>query len=343
MQSSEYATYYWASLRHTWGGYKMAECLNRWIAYFILPGGKICFNTFIAISMWFLVDQSFKANRFVKMWLEVLFYSIATMIVAAVLGSKFMGIEWFSAFLPITGGVQGYAQTYLAFYLVMPFLTKVSKDMTRNQNIFILIILSIFMFIFREMSHLIWSEQSVYCRLVLFIYIFFLMLYVKRYPIKWLENTALMLIVFIAGWLLVFAYYAGTNILPEWASWKYLVPLVKDEGGLLFVVTGLSLFFAFNSIKLKPCKWINMLGGTTFAVLLIHDGHFFRGWTWNLLHTSDWYYSKYYLLWVILCEIVVYGICTMIEIVRRNIIEKPLFKCNWIKELCEKWDSLIAD
>lgn len=109
------------------GGMNMDVCANKWIAYLIFPGGKICFDSFIAISTWFFVEQSFKTERFIKVWLEVLFYSVVTIAAAAMLGSQFTGIEWFSAFLPITGSVQGYPQVYLAFYLMLPLLTKISR------------------------------------------------------------------------------------------------------------------------------------------------------------------------------------------------------------------------
>lgn len=215
--------------------------------------------------------------------------------------------------------------------------------MTKNQNIFVIVVMSLFVFVFREMASLVWSEQSVYCRLILFIYIYFLMLYIRRNPVKWLENTALMLVVFISGWLLIFGYFTGTVLYPEWGGWKYLTPLFMDEGGLMNIITGFAMFFFFKSIKIKPCKWINMFGGVTLAVILIHDGHFFRDWTWVLLHTSEWYYSKYYFWRVLACSVVIYAICTVVELARKNILEKPLFKCNWMQTLCENLDFFLAD
>lgn len=162
------------------GGINMDPCINKWISYIILPGGKICFDTFIAISCWFLVDQTFRAERFMKMWFEVLFYSVFTISIAAFLGSQFTVLDWITAFLPITGSVQGYAQTYLAFYLLLPFLVKISQGMTKKQNEYILGLLTLFCIVFRIVSSIEWSEQSVYCRLILFIYIYFIILYIKR-------------------------------------------------------------------------------------------------------------------------------------------------------------------
>lgn len=46
------------------GGTNIDGSINKWIAYSFVPLGKICFNTFIAISMWFLVDSEFKFKKF---------------------------------------------------------------------------------------------------------------------------------------------------------------------------------------------------------------------------------------------------------------------------------------
>lgn len=65
------------------GAVNMDPCANKWIALLILPDGKLCFNAFLAISMWFLVDQEFRAECFLKLWLETLFYSVLFTIAAA--------------------------------------------------------------------------------------------------------------------------------------------------------------------------------------------------------------------------------------------------------------------
>lgn len=180
------------------GSLNMDSCINKWIAYVILPGGKICFDTFIAISCWFLVDQTFRAERFIKMWLEVLFYSVLTISIAALLGSQFTVLDWITAFLPITGSVQGYAQTYLAFYLLLPFLTKVSQNMTKRQNKYIIGLLTMFCIVYRIVSYFEWSEQSVYCRLILFVYIYFIILHIKKNHL--FENKLLTGIMTITLW-----------------------------------------------------------------------------------------------------------------------------------------------
>lgn len=314
---------------------------GKWMAYAFIPGGKICFDTFIAISCWFLVDQQFKSERFIKMWLEVLFYSIITTLVALCLGSVLSRKEIFSAFLPITGGVQGYAQTYLAFYLLIPFLSKISKSITKGQNQFIIVVLTLYVVVFRIMSSLIASEQSIYCRVILFVYIYFLMLYIKRYPIGFLGKPMLVFSIFLIGWGMIYGYYMGTVMYPELVIWRYVSIFVVDEGGILFLLTGLSFFFFFKEIHIAPNRFINFFGATTLAVLLIHDGHFSRGWTWKWLNTVEWFRSK--IFGFIICVVLIYLVCSIIDDIRKSLLEDILFETPRMKALCRKMDNWIND
>jgi len=74
--------------------------MNKFISLFLIPGGKLGFDCFLAISTWFLVDQAFKMERFLKVWFEVLFYSVTFAIVACAMGTVFTARNWFSIFFP---------------------------------------------------------------------------------------------------------------------------------------------------------------------------------------------------------------------------------------------------
>ena len=315
---------------------------NKMIGNLLYPGGKVGFDAFIAISAWFLAGSDFKAERFVKTYLQVIFYSIITTIAAAALGVGFSAFQIFGALLPLTGAVQGYAATYLAFYLLMPFLSMVTRRINDKQNLLLITILSVFVIGSRIIGPIATTEQFCYSRVTLFVYFYFLMVYIRKHPAKQLDNTALMLIVFVLSWGVILLYNMCSIIWPQGipAFISYTISVVADEGGLLYMICGLSLFFFFKSIRIKPNKAINLLGSTTLAVLLIHDGHFFRGMTWTLLKTSEWYYSRYFILRTAACVAGIYLCCSAIELLRRNLIEKPLFRSAWIKQLCASFDKI---
>ncbi len=120
--------------------------MNRTIAMMVLPAGKICFNCFVAISTWFLVNSKFKATKFLKVWFQVLFYNLVVLAGVQIIGGAESGItyrQWIGAFLPIIGNSHGYAAAYLAFYLSLPFLEMVKIKINKNQLILFISILSL--------------------------------------------------------------------------------------------------------------------------------------------------------------------------------------------------------
>lgn len=309
---------------------------NYWISLALVPAGKVAFDAFIAISCWFLADAKFKCERFIKTYAEVLFYSVLTTVAAFLLGSELSVFEWIGCFLPITGAVQGYAQTYLAFYLLIPFLSRVSAGMTKFQNKILIGILFTFVFVFRVMSRLFWNEQSVYSRLTLFIFFYFLFTYIKRNPIKLLDNVWFCLGVFLLGYGSLVGINYGSVLLPDFVGWKYLSILAPDEGGLLNIISGISLFLVFKNINIRTNKIINLCAGSSFAVLLIHDGHFFRSWTWTISHISEWFFSPWYPVRLIVTAVIIYAICMCVDIIRKYTVEHFLVSNARISQFCSR-------
>lgn len=322
------------------GGIFMDPCINKIIAFLYMPGGKVGFFCFIAISCWFLVDSEFKFERFVKLWLEVVFYSMLTIIIAIILGMEFTTTNILTGLLPLTGAVQGFPAVYLAFYMITPVLYIVSKNITHKQNIYIVICFSIFVIATRYMA-IFGTEQNVYSRLTLFIFCYFLMMLLKRTKIKFLENTFLMFFIFAITWMSEFGYYYYSNIYPEKTYWAYLTPLFYDEGSLITMICGLSLFMFFKNLKLNNHKVVNILGGTTLAILMLHDGHYTRNLTWQMLKTTEWFYGRFYFLQVIACAGGIYVIGTCIDLLRKYLLEKPLFSNRYVKEKFVKMDEWL--
>lgn len=240
---------------------------------------------------------------------------MTTIIAVTYFDAKLTGIEFVSAFLPMTGGVQGYAQTYLVFFLIYPFVREASRNMTKNQNIYIILVLTVCVVGSKIVGGLVLTEQSVYCRLVLFVYIYFLMLFIKRYPCWASTKWIFPLLIFLVGWLgSVWYYYCCITSPQKWLGYLALV-ISNDEGVLLSIIPGIAFFLLFKNIKLKYNKVINFFASTTLTVLLLHDGHFSRTYTWQIFQTTTWLYSKHYLLHMFFVAISIYFVCSLIEFV----------------------------
>jgi len=115
------------------------------------------------------------------------------------------------------------------------------------------------------------------------------------------------------------------------------------------LLISLSLFMAFATMKMDYHKWINTIASATFGVYLIHDSDIIRPLLW-----LDWFKNAQYqdslmlIPYSIAVVLAVYIACTIIDLLRQKLIEKPWMRLvnkyserwlkpfNWIVEGCKK-------
>ena len=315
---------------------------NRILSLFLIPGGKLCFDCFLAISCWFLVDQKFRTKRFLKVWFMNLFYSVVFTGVACLFGKAVSFKNWLSVFLPITGNSHGFAATYLAFYLLLPFLTMVSQKLKKKQARWLWILL-----LYLEVgSQLIGCFNQYYqpfaSEILLFVLCYFTALNLKKWPLKITENKKWMLFIFCAIWVALFMVRFQYVQNGDNAVLAYIMNTMCDESSISNLVGGFALFFFFKDLKVKKMPMINFLATGTFGVLLIHDHNFFRSVLWkDILKTDLWYGSSKFVIYVGVYVILVFAVCFAIDKMRFYLLEERIFKSAKVKEFCEKCDRAL--
>lgn len=326
------------------GAINMSDCNNKLIAYWLLPGGKIGFVAFIAISTWFLVDHKFNIQRYINTWLQVLFYSVSFTIIAFMLGREINLKDFLSTFLPISGNSHGFAASYLMFYLLFPFIALTLEKLNKRQARGLLLIL----FYAEILSKLIGSyneyTQSLSSEVGLFIFCYVLSYNLKKWPIceNILNNKKITGCCVLLVWVLV----VQINYVNLWGGMtptlKFLSYFIGDETSIFNIIAGYSLFFFFLNIDIPYNRFINFIAQGTFGVLLIHDHNFFRNVLWDkIIATNTWYYSKYFVLLMIAYSIGIFYVCTMIDFLRRVILESSISKCKLYSKIKVKLELLI--
>lgn len=321
----------------------MDVCTNKYIALLLLPGGKLCFVTFLAISTWFLVEQPFKMERYLKTWGQVFFYSLVFAAVSVKLGAVLNIRNWISVCFPIIGNSHGFAATYLAFYLCIPFLGMISDRLTKKQLQWLTALLFYFQVISRIVGAIGGYYTPICSELLLFVLCYFGMLYFKRYPIKILSNKFFLFCVVLGTWLLTFIIQCLAMIVFTGSELVGLLRcLCTDESSILYLLGGYALFFLFNCIQIPTSKIVNAIAKGTFGILLIHDHQFFRYVLWNnIFQSSEWWYSSHFLLRVFISTISIFICGLFIDIVRQKLIEKPLFSLMIVKKFSNKIDEVL--
>lgn len=296
--------------------------VNRVLAYLALPGGKIGFCTFVVISTWFLVDKEFQWKHFLNTWLQVFWFSVVFTLIAHFFGVSMGWRSWLSVLFPIAGNSHGFAATYLAFYLLVPFLSMIRQNVDKRQLAFLVALLFyyevctyIFQVIFDYHVIILSSE------LTLFVLIYFVSLYIKRYTklsekrfynVK--SSISLLLGAFVI-WISVFVIYY--HIIPKYNGTliaNVLAVLSNNETSILYILAGYIFFFFFFSLDVCTSTIINKTARRAFGVLLFHDHNFFREVLWKrFLHSADFYGSVLFGGWILGATIGIYLVGMMID------------------------------
>ncbi len=295
--------------------------------YLLLIGawGKIGINCFVLITGYFMCKSEITATKFVKLLFEIMFYKITIGLIFFI--SDYQPFEWKSflkLFVPITAVQQDFVGCFILFFLFIPFLNVLIRNLDERKHIYLLIMCSITYILFGtvhrvDMNYVSW-----------FMVLYIISSYIRLYPKKWMLNLKLCGLML----LLTVVLSAISVLVCTWLGIKMgkNVPFyfVTDSNALLAVITGIFAFLFFKNLKLPYNSFINAVASTTFGVLLIHaNSDTMRQWLWkdtldNVGHYGNTFYP-------IISVLVVFTICVIIDYVVKNTVEKA-FVTLWSKE-----------
>ena len=299
-----------------------------WRSIFLLlfgAWGKIGINCFVLITGYFMCKSKITLKKFCKLLFEIMFYRIVISSIFWISGySPFSFKGLIKVLIPIMTIGDNFASAFLVFFLTIPFLNILVRNLKERQHI-LLLVLSFFLYVFLgtvpyfsvTMNYVSW-----------FIVLYFISSYISLHSKRIFESAKVWGVASIICILLS----VGSVVACAWASTRFdgLSPFyfVTDSNTFLAVATGLSLFMFFKNIKMKPNRFINAVAATTFGVLLIHaNSDAMRQWLWvDLLKNVNMYSSSWMPLHAIGSVIGVFVVCSIIDFIRIMLIERPFFK-----------------
>ena len=103
---------------------------------------------------------------------------------------------------------------------------------------------------------------------------------------------------------------------------------VSDSNKILALLTAVTTFTWFKNMKISYSKWINTIASSMFGVLLIHaNSNTMRQWLWkDTLQNADHYGDEHYILYAIMCVLIIFVTCIIIDHIRIHTIERYTFK-----------------
>ena len=284
--------------------------------------GKTGINCFVLITGYFMCQSRITLRKFVKLLLWVEFYKIVIYFIFCAFGYiDFSFTSFVKKLLPIYNITDGFVSCFLVFFLTIPFLNILIKNMSKQQHT-LLLALSLFIysfwaqmpFITVNLNYVIWFDILYLISSYIRIYNIFENINHKKWG--WLTLCSIIISVLSVIANVYFGIYS-----------PYF--FVSDSNAILAVIVSICAFMFFKGYPLKYHKWINSIGASTFGVLLIHaNSDTMRQWLWKdtLNNVSIFNEGGAIYMHSIVSVLGVFIVCTIIDQLRLKYLEKPLFK-----------------
>lgn len=303
--------------------------------------GKTCINTFILITGYFTCKTGPTIKRYCKILLEYLFYHFVIYFIMLAAGYETIGFKRvFDLFFVVFrfANRSGYfTYSFLIFYLFIPFINKFIQSITKYDMRKVVLLL---LFVFTIQSTFFFNYY-IFGEVFWFIAVYFIGAYLSLYPPEWscnLKGSVRLLIM-----SLVLSYSSVLLMIFVGAMTQKADPyiFVADSNKLGAVLVSVMLFSTFKNLNIGYSKAINLMAKTTFGVLMIHaNSDAWRKFMWvDLLHVNT-FYSLPIISLIMRSILIVAGIfiiCSLIDLIRIFLIEKPVFdRFDQIERLVKK-------
>ncbi|MBO6082082.1 MAG: acyltransferase [Bacteroidales bacterium] len=283
--------------------------------------GKTGINCFLLITGWFMCTSRITLRKLLKLVLEIEFYKIVIGLVFLITGKESFSVDWLIGLLPIRNIKDGFVPCFLIFYLLIPFLNILVRNLDRKMH---LALIGLLVFLYSFLSTIpVFSVTMNYVSWFCTLYIIASYMRLHDFPLKdghavswfWLSVGAIMLSA-LSVWGII---RSGKTVSPYW--------FVSDANKVMALVTAICLFNLFRVLNIRPSKFINAVGATTFGVLLIHaNSDSMRQWLWyDLFNTAGHLSDPLSPLNAILVILLVFAVCSLLDWIRIVLLETPLF------------------
>lgn len=298
--------------------------------YFLLLfgwGGKTGINCFVLITGYFMCTSNITKEKFIKLLGEVYFYNIVLWCIFFFTGYETFSVkEFLKTMFPFFTVESNFTGCFLLFYLLIPFLNKLIHALTEKEHL-LLMAWCIGVYVFLPSFA---KANVVFNYITWFSILYVIASYIRLYPKEWFSDVK------------ATGSIAGVSLLLSWASVAVLAALsriigkgvgicyflVADSNKVLALATGVSAFLFFKNLKMGYSKVINTIAASTFGVLLIHaNSDTMRRWLWvDVCNNVGAYQEGNVMIHAIVSVMVIYFVCTIIDMIRIRLIEQSLIR-----------------
>lgn len=303
--------------------------LPYWVILILKSFSIVAVNCFILISGYFLCQSNNRLKKVIKLWIQVVTYSIGIYLVLACLpgsGVHFSVQQLIRHMFPLLTNQYWFFTYYILLLLIAPMLNIFIRNVEQTQfKGYLFILILIFSVVptcnvFNDN----FGTNSGYS-LLWFIVLYLIASYIRLYSIKvkyWGYTYIILSLLLLC--IQLFGDSIGQNI----SIISYIKNLTFQYNSIFVLGASVALFMTASKSKLyssnsKINLLISNLSSLSFAVYLFHENSSFRGYLWNNIVDLQRFINPefIFLLMVPVIIFVIFATGIVIEIVRRGILK----------------------
>lgn len=204
--------------------------------------GKAGINCFVLITGYFMCTSNITLRKFLKLILEIYFYNILVFVVFWICGYESLSQQSIIRLaLPVIDVADNFTGCFILFWLAIPFLNVLLKNLTKRQHALLLVLsLSIYVIL-----PLVPFNRVVMNYVTWFIVLYFISSYIRLYQFQLFANRTwgwlTVLLILLSMLSVVACLKLGRN--PYW--------FVSDSNAILAVLVGISSFMFFKDTSIS--------------------------------------------------------------------------------------------
>ena len=293
---------------------------NLWKQFISL--GTIGDDIFVLISGYFLIkSREVKKLKIFDLWLRMFFYSVVFFAIFVFSGlNAFSWLEAIKCSFPVVNVKWWFMTVYFVLYLVHPYLNILLNNLSREEYKKFLILIFTLLSVIPSFASLpfVGFVSNSFTR---FISIYSLAGYFRLYGEDFEKKKFLVYgVIFLFVNFLSAAYF-------NYIGWKnpYFGAHTTTILGIISpftILAGLCFLLGFRGLHIKNNKFINTIAAAMFGVYLIHENSLMRPFLWQkVFKNASFQNSPYLIPYSIGVVILVFVVCTLIELVRSKIFK----------------------
>lgn len=289
--------------------------------------GKTGINCFVLITGYFMCKSQITLRKFLKLVVEVIFYSIIIYALFCITGyTQFSAKEAVMKLLPIRSVETGFTSSFLLFYLTIPFLNIFVHNATKKIHIAAIALL-LFIYTVLPMAMVPVSYNYVSW----FVELYLIASYMRFYGLPRNDSVKVWGRIALVTFLGSICSIVAPLALHRGCTYFF----VSDSNHIMALLTAVTSFMFFKNLNVPQNKHINAIASTTFGIFLIHtNSETMRQFLWVDLFDNPGHYNQPLL--AVVFVILLFASCSIIDYIRIITIEKPLLNatekvCVWVK------------